>query len=118
MASKRMSTWSGALLGTVLAFACSTYGAAQQLTEEFHHTYPIAANGAVDVSNVNGRVQISGTESNEVKVDAIKRADSQQALNEARIEVDTTANSLRVHTEYPDDRDRSNRSRAASVEYT
>jgi hypothetical protein len=102
MTSKRVSTWLGALLGTLLALLFSAYAHAQEFTEQFHHTYPLAANGYVDISNVNGRVQITGTDANEVKVDAVKRADSKQKLDDARIEVNSSPNEFSLKTHYPD----------------
>jgi hypothetical protein len=117
MTSRRLSTWLGALLGAVLALVFSAYAHAQEFTEEFHHTYPLAANGSVDISNVNGRVQISGTNANEVKVDAIKRADSKQKLDDARIEVNSSANEFELRTRYPESWF-GGYNNPASVEYT
>src|SRR5579884_1575160 len=102
MARKRLSTWLGALLGALLALAFSAYAHAQAFTEEFHHTYPLSANGTVDISNVNGRVRITGTDKNEVTVDATKRAESKQKLDDARIEVDSSANEFELRTRYPE----------------
>src|SRR5215467_3501084 len=102
MTSKRLSGWLGALLGAVLALVLSAYAHAQEYTEQFHHTYPLSANGDVDISNVNGRVQITGTEANEVKVDAVKRAESKQKLDDAHIEVNSSANEFSLRTHYPD----------------
>ena len=36
-------------------------------TEEFHQTYPLAAGGRVSLSNINGRVKITGWDRDEVK---------------------------------------------------
>lgn len=98
---KRLSTWLGVLLGTLMALFFSAYAHAQT-TEEFHHSYPLAANGTVDISNVNGRVRITGTDTGEVKVDAIKRADSKEKLDEARIEVESAPTAFSLRTRYPE----------------
>lgn len=119
MAKKRLSTWLGALLGAILALVFSAYAHAQEFTEEFHHTYPLAANGTVDISNVNGRVRISGTDAAEVKVDAIKRAETKQKLDDARIEVNSSADSFELRTRYPEhDSWFHSYNNPASVEYT
>src|SRR5256885_347164 len=60
MAKKRLSTWLGALLGAILALVFSAYAHAQEFTEEFHHTYPLSANGSVEISKVNANVTASG----------------------------------------------------------
>ena len=119
MTKRRLSTWLGALLGAILALMFSAYAHAQEFTEEFHHTYPLAANGSVDISNVNGRVRITGTNANEVKVDAIKRAESKQKLDDARIEINSSANDFELRTRYPEhDSWFHSYNNPATVEYT
>lgn len=91
------------------------------LTEEFHQTYPLSADGRVAVSNINGPVHISGWDRNEVKVDAIKYARSKERLDEAKIKVDASSSQVSIHTEYPDrDRDwrKGGYDNPASIEYT
>ncbi|MBV8206782.1 MAG: DUF4097 family beta strand repeat protein [Acidobacteria bacterium] len=100
MRKNNLSTWLGALLGTVLALLFSAYAHAQEFTEEFHHSYPLAANGSVDISNLNGTVRITGSDTNQVKVDAIKRADSKQKLDDAQIEVESSPNDFELRTRY------------------
>ena len=118
MKTGRLSTWLGALLGTILALAFSAYAHGQEFTEEFHHTYPLSANGSVSIHNVNGRVRIVGSTANEVKVDAVKRADSKQRLEEARIEVNSSADRFDLRTRYPEhDSWFGSNDHAASVEY-
>nr|MBA3804147.1 hypothetical protein [Acidobacteriota bacterium] len=41
----------------------------EKLREEFHQTYPLAADGRVSLENINGSVTISTWDRNEVKVD-------------------------------------------------
>jgi hypothetical protein len=55
-----------------------------RLTEEFHQTYPFAANGRVSLSNINGPVHITAWDRNEVKLDAIKRANNQGASGRSK----------------------------------
>lgn len=74
----------------------------QELTEEFHQTYPLNATGRVSIENINGGVHISVWDQNMVKVDAVKRAYKKERLDEATVDVITTADSVRIKTEYPD----------------
>jgi hypothetical protein len=124
---KRIATWLGATLGTVTAlflFCAVALASDRQgnVTEEFHQTYPLSAQGRIDLENLNGPVHISAWDRNEVKVDAVKRAWSKERLDEAKIEVDSRANSIVIHTEYPGhDHDFWNddhHNNPASVEYT
>jgi DUF4097 and DUF4098 domain-containing protein YvlB len=88
------------------------------LTEEFHHTYPLAAGGRISLENINGSVHVSSWDRNEVKIDAIKRADDKQDLDEARIEVEADNNSVSIRTKYPEHQNYSEGRHLASVEYT
>src|SRR6202040_777638 len=84
---------------TVAAQASDHRGA---FTEEFHQTYTLAADGRVELDNINGAVHISTWDQNEVKVDAVKSADNKDRLGEARIEVDSSASRLSIRTKYRD----------------
>ncbi|HEY7099722.1 MAG TPA: DUF4097 family beta strand repeat-containing protein [Terriglobales bacterium] len=122
---RRISTWAGAILGSLCALVLvGQLHAVEhpgQLTEEFHQTYPLAPNGRVSLENINGPVHINAWDRNEVKVDAVKYAHTKERLDEAKIRVEAQSDSVHIHTEYPhqtqtftdDDRDN-----PASVEYT
>jgi DUF4097 and DUF4098 domain-containing protein YvlB len=115
----------GLLALAALALAATDATRAQvsrpELTEEFHQTYPITADGRVSLQNINGGVRISAWDRNEVKVDAVKRAYTQERLQEAKIKVDSGAAYLRIETEYPEYNWRDDGTRhenPANVEYT
>jgi DUF4097 and DUF4098 domain-containing protein YvlB len=93
-----------------------------ELTEEFHQSYPLTLTGRVSISNINGDVHISAWDRNEVKIDAVKRAYSRERLSEATIDVTNTADSVTIKTKYSertlnfDSRTRENN--PASIQYT
>jgi len=92
-----------------------------ELTEAFSQTYPLSPTGRLSIANINGDVHINAWDGNSVKVDAVKRAYSSQRLSEVTIDVQSTADSVRIRTKYPDDRNYIGRNREdnwASVEYT
>ncbi|MCU1264860.1 MAG: hypothetical protein JWM21_1178 [Acidobacteria bacterium] len=97
---------------------------ADEIREEFHQSYPLSANGRVSVENINGGVRIAVWDQNEVKVDAVKRAYRRERLEEAKIEVSATADSVRIKTGYPDrdqmftDEEGRRSNNPASVEYS
>jgi hypothetical protein len=76
-------------------------GEPQDLREEFHQTYPLTETGRVSLENINGAVTIKAWDRAAVQVDAIKKAYRQNRLAEARIEVTSTEESIRIKTEYP-----------------
>jgi DUF4097 and DUF4098 domain-containing protein YvlB len=123
---RQSATWLGAALGTVCALLILALGAHASdhrgaLTEEFHQTYALTADGRVELDNINGAVHISSWDRNEVKVDAVKYADTKERLDEAKIEIDSRNDSLSIRTRYPEHNQSWNwgsHNNPASVEYT
>ena len=123
---RRSATWLGAALGSFCALLALAIGAHASdhrgaFTEEFHRTYPISAEGRVELDNINGAVHISSWDRNEVKVDAVKYADSKERLEEAKIEIESGQDYVSIRTRYPDHDNNWNwgsHNNPASVEYT
>jgi DUF4097 and DUF4098 domain-containing protein YvlB len=87
-------------------------------TEEFHQTYALSPDGRVELENINGAVHISTWEQNQVKVDAVKYADSKDRLADAHIEIDSSNDHLSIRTRYPEHDHWGMNVNPASVEYT
>ncbi|MGB7599589.1 MAG: DUF4097 family beta strand repeat-containing protein [Candidatus Sulfotelmatobacter sp.] len=87
-------------------------------SEEFHQTYALSPGGRVDLENINGAVHISVWDQNQVKVDAIKYADSKDRLADAHIEIDSSNDHLSIRTRYPEHDHWGMNVNPASVEYT
>jgi DUF4097 and DUF4098 domain-containing protein YvlB len=123
---RQAAKWLGAVLGTVCALLIFAVGAHASdhrgaLTEEFHQTYALMADGRVELGNINGSVHISSWDRNEVKVDAVKYADTKERLDEAKIEIDSGKEYLSIRTRYPNRENNWNwgsHNNPASVEYT
>ena len=123
---RRSATWSGAILGTACAlftFALSAHASEHRgaLTEEFHQTYALTPDGRVELDNINGALHISSWDRNEVKVDAVKYADTKERLDEAKIEIDSGKDYLSIRTKYRDHELNFNwgsHNNPAGVEYT
>jgi hypothetical protein len=111
---RRISNLAGAIAGAALALLLAMPAHAE-VTQDFHKTVPLAADGRVSLSNINGDVEITGWNQNEVQIDAVKTARDQQRLDEARIEVNTSGNSVEIETHYPSHLINNN---PASVRYT
>jgi DUF4097 and DUF4098 domain-containing protein YvlB len=121
----RIAAWSGAILGVSLALLLNVALAHGEdndavVTEEFHHTYPLSANGRIELGNINGAVHIAAWDQNEVKVDAVKRAHTEERLKCAEIRVDAHADSIAIETHYreQDEGWHGSHNDSASVEYT
>ncbi|MBA3322837.1 MAG: hypothetical protein H0T45_15510, partial [Pyrinomonadaceae bacterium] len=93
----------------------------EELREEFHQTYPLSPGGRVSLANINGAVRIVGWDQSKVKIDAVKRAHTRERLDEAKIEVDASADGISIRTRYPRQNmnyERGSRRNPASVDYT
>jgi DUF4097 and DUF4098 domain-containing protein YvlB len=121
---RQSATWLGAVLGTVCALLVLALGAhasdhSGALTEEFHQTYALTPDGRIELENINGDVHISSWDRNEVKVDAVKYADTKEQLDEAKIEINSGKDYISIRTKYPDhDHNWGWHHNPASVEYT
>lgn len=89
-----------ALLACLLIGFATLPLVAEQYRDEFHKTYPVAPNVTISLSNVNGSVEITGWDKNEVQLDAEKSANSQEKVNEAEIRVTASANDIHIETHY------------------
>ena len=101
------------ILGSLLTLLLATSLLAQ-VTQDFHRTVPLSATGRISLDNVNGNVEITGWDRNEVQIDAVKKARDQQRLDEARIEVNVSGDSVEIKTRYPEGHTNNN---PASVHY-
>ncbi len=77
-------------------------------------TRPLAANGALDLSNTNGSVHLVAWDQAKVRVEATKRAASERALEELKVEIEGDGDHVTVRTRYPHPHWLGN---AGSVEY-
>jgi DUF4097 and DUF4098 domain-containing protein YvlB len=120
--SRKSSLWLSAVLSicaiSVLALAAHASDHRGAFTEEFHKTYALTPDGRVELDNINGAVHISTWDQNEVKVDAVKYADSKDRLDEAHIEIDADKDHISIRTKYPEHDHWGANVNPASVEYT
>jgi DUF4097 and DUF4098 domain-containing protein YvlB len=123
MQNKRnLATWLGVVLGIVMALALNASLAHAEdndgVKEEFHKTYPLSADGRVSLNNINGPVHISAWDQNQVKVDAVKRADDEEDLKNMEIRVNASQDSVSISTKYLSQGERWNNNHYSYVEYT
>ena len=112
--TRKYATWGGVALGALLALLLAV-SAHAQVSEEFHRTVALSANGRVSLDNVNGDAEITGWDRNEVQIDAVKKARDQQKLDEAHIEVESGSDYVKIRTQFPHNHTNNN---PASVHYT
>jgi len=114
-------------MGTIFGIALAVWlnlalahAAEAVVSEEFHQTYPLAANGRIELTNINGAVHITAWDQNQVKVDAVKRAEDQDELKSMEIRVASHPDSLLIETKYHhnDENWYQGRHHGGEVEYT
>jgi len=64
-------------------------------------TRPLAANGELSLENTNGSVRLAAWDEARVRIEAVKRAGSERALEELRVEIEGEGDRLSVRTRYP-----------------
>ena len=69
-------------------------------TERFEQSYPLNANGRVSVSNINGSITIEAWDRSEIRLEAVKTADSRETLAEVELNIDARPDSFSVETDY------------------
>lgn len=77
-------------------------------TERFEQTYPLSAKGRVNVSNINGSITVEAWDRNEVKLEAVKTADTRESLADVNIKIDARADSFSVEADYENTHRRNN----------
>jgi Putative adhesin len=120
---RQSATWLAAVMGSACALFVLTLAAHASdhrgdFSEEFHQTYAITASGRVELDNINGAAHISTWDRNEVKVDAVKYADTKEKLNDLKIEVDASKEYLSIRTKFQEHDHWGTRNNPGGVEYT
>lgn len=69
-------------------------------TEKFEKTYPLNANGRVNISNINGSITITAWDRNEVKLEYTKIADARDRLADVEVKIDSKPEYLKIETDY------------------
>ncbi len=93
--------------GIVLSGALSLSGCfhgdwhGDRVRETVDESRPLAKNGRFSLENTNGRVEVKGWDEERVSIEATKRAGSERALEELKVEIVGEGDSLKVRTRYP-----------------
>lgn len=76
-------------------------GAQASVSKEESYSYPLSDGGSLSVSNVNGSITVTGGAGNTVEIKATKKAGSEESLNDIKIKISHTANSIDIETDLP-----------------
>jgi DUF4097 and DUF4098 domain-containing protein YvlB len=88
-------------------------------------TVALSSGGTVSLENVNGDVTIEVWDRDEVRIQALKVASSQELLDGLKVEINASSTAVRIETDYPSSRgyrgeghDHTKRGNHMKVEYT
>ncbi len=68
--------------------------------EVINKQYPLERDGEVSVKNISGDIVVTTWDKNEVKIEAIKRADSHEELENIHVDIDSHDSRISINTEY------------------
>ncbi len=105
------------LLPVLFAAALLGCGATDPLEETFEQTYAIDRNSSLDLTNVDGLIQIYGAHKPGLQVKAVKRAYRSERLKAIQVNVTQTANTTTITTSFPPSKKWSFSDRSGTVDY-
>jgi hypothetical protein len=88
------------------------------LEETFERVYTIEPSARLTVQNRDGAVSIYGSDTGEMRIDAVKKAYSQERLNQIGIDVSTKPDAVSVITKSPPQPKWALSDRSGTVDYT
>lgn len=80
------------------------HGMSDRYREDFHFSYPMNANGKIDLEGFNGGVEIVGWDKELVEIDGTKYASSEERMKQIKVDITPEANSITIRTGRPSDR--------------
>ncbi len=89
------------ILTLIAVLATAATASAERLQEPFDRTVDMRAGGSVSIDNVNGRITVSSWDQPRVRIHAIRKAESREALDKLQVEVRTTGDGVDIVTRTP-----------------
>ena len=78
------------------------FAGSERFTEDFHHSYAINPGGRFELEGFNGTVELYGWDQDKVEINGTKYASTKDALDEIRVDISNTPESVIVRTVRPD----------------
>jgi DUF4097 and DUF4098 domain-containing protein YvlB len=78
------------------------FAGSQRFTADFHHSYPLKPGGRLSIDNQNGSIEVSGWDEQTVEIAGEKFANSEQLLEQIKIDISATPDSVTIRTIRPE----------------
>lgn len=98
--------WLALVVATTAMTGCiyvGDWGDANAYRQDFHSTHPMNAGGRVSVESFNGSIDVIGWEQDSVEVNGTKFASLRSALDDIKIDVNSTPDSIHIRAVRPGD---------------
>lgn len=90
-----------ALVGSLALGGCVDGNFGMHSRESVDETRPLAANGEFTLENTNGSVKVATWDEPRVRIEAVKHAASERALEELKVEIEGEGDRVTVRTRHP-----------------
>jgi DUF4097 and DUF4098 domain-containing protein YvlB len=92
-----------ALGSALLLSSCviADFGPSDRYQTDFHYSYPIDANGHVNLETFNGSVEITGWDENKIEISGTKYAASEELRDDLKIDIRHAPDSIDIRTVKP-----------------
>jgi DUF4097 and DUF4098 domain-containing protein YvlB len=84
-----------------LSFVLLSVAASADVSETIEKSFPLALDGSIDLSNVNGSVDILAWDKAELAMTAVKKAPNEDQLKEIDVVTDASDKHISIETRYP-----------------
>ena len=71
-------------------------------TEELNWTFELSEGGRISLENINGNVEVTGTTGNTVEIIALKKAGTEEYLENLEILIEDSPDAIHIETDHPD----------------
>lgn len=88
-------------LAAVLVLIAQPLGASKTLEEITEETYDLSATGTLTIRNQDGRIYLYGSDGSELRVKVIRKAFSQERLDELKVNVSIDGDDAVIETAFP-----------------
>ena len=109
--------FAGVALCAPLFLAGCGSAADHTLEQAIERTYQIDPNTTISIRNLDGSIQVYGSSSAEMKLQAIKKAYTAERLNEISVNVSAQPGSISIQTDFPPRRKWAFSDRSGTVDY-
>ena len=106
------------ICAALLVFAAAPLNGSKTLEEITEETYELSATGTLTIRNQDGRIYLYGSDGNELRVKVIRKAFSQERLDQLKVNVAINGDDAVIETAFPQKPEGwSTSDRSGTVEY-